>query len=113
MDQPSQTLESFHSRSREETSPLDTQPQPYGLLTTETEFQTILLPGNPNRFGPSYPPLQTLDSDLEPRVLGKPWRPAEDRDRAHGWSEADRKHEMQARLLDVEEGVNYGFTERE
>ncbi|PLB46051.1 hypothetical protein P170DRAFT_439741, partial [Aspergillus steynii IBT 23096] len=107
MDQTSnRTIESLsYFRSGEESS----HDHPRAYLTTELEFQTILLPGNPNKFGTNHPPLQTLDDDLEPRVLEKPWKPSDGR--SHSWSEADRKHELQARLLNVEEGVNHGFTE--
>ncbi|KAH8423645.1 uncharacterized protein LDX57_001404 [Aspergillus melleus] len=98
-----------YPRSTEEDASFSDQSGEF--LTIQTDIQTTLLPGNPNRFGTTNPPLQTLSSDPEPRVLAKPWRPSDAH--AHSWSEEDRKHELQARLLDVEKGVNAGFTETE
>ena len=46
------------------------------------------------------------------QVLQGPWRPRE-LNRHHSWSQQDRKHDLQSRLLEVKKGDESGFTEIE
>ncbi|KAE8420738.1 hypothetical protein BDV36DRAFT_249055 [Aspergillus pseudocaelatus] len=75
--------------------------------------RTILLPGKPTSRKPPLNDQETLqrgsDTDRDSRTSSEGWRPMIDR--RQSWSEEDRKHELQAWLLGVEEGKETGFTE--
>ncbi|PWY90752.1 hypothetical protein BO70DRAFT_358204 [Aspergillus heteromorphus CBS 117.55] len=52
-----------------------------------------------------------VPEDPSTRILGETAKPPVVRH--YSWSEEDRKHELQARLLDMEEARRMGFSERE
>ncbi|KAB8225039.1 hypothetical protein BDV33DRAFT_164476 [Aspergillus novoparasiticus] len=75
--------------------------------------RTVLLPGNPTSTKPYINDQEaqprTSDVDHDSQHSSEGWKPR--LDRRQSWNEEDRKHELQAWLLGVEEGRETGFTE--
>ncbi|KAB8266046.1 hypothetical protein BDV32DRAFT_114961 [Aspergillus pseudonomiae] len=74
--------------------------------------RTILLPGKPTTkpYANDQEALpRASDVDRDSRTSSEGWKPMIDR--RQSWNEEDRKHELQAWLLGVEEGKETGFTE--
>lgn len=75
--------------------------------------RTILLPGKPTSSKPHKNDQEALQRgsniDRDSRTSSEGWRPMIGR--RQSWNEEDRKHELQAWLLGVEEGKETGFTE--
>ncbi|PYI01290.1 hypothetical protein BO78DRAFT_379280 [Aspergillus sclerotiicarbonarius CBS 121057] len=67
-----------------------------------------ILPTSPDQRNVHHPGCM---EDPSSRILGKPFKPPVVRH--YSWSEEDRKHALQARLLASEEGKERGFTEVE
>ncbi|KAE8347132.1 hypothetical protein BDV24DRAFT_122885 [Aspergillus arachidicola] len=80
---------------------------------TPQTHRTVLLPGNSTSSKPYINDQEALprtsDVDHDSQHSSEGWKPR--LDRRQSWSEEDRKHELQAWLLGVEEGRKTGFTE--
>lgn len=76
-----------------------------GPLPDTPEAQKVTLPFTPN---PS-PTDIVGSSSHDDAVPEKSWKPTFDR--RQSWSDQDRKHQLQERLLGCEKGKEMGFTE--